>query len=445
MEQVAAVRGEDPLRAPDEVVELRDGVVVVVVVDAAEANEDRVRRPQLGQELAAPRAQALVDGRQQPRPCDVLGQRLLLARARASATAPRPAARRRRRSPPLSGSTRSSWISTRSPRDSSADRSSRTSPLAARCSAVASASISRPARTSISWTSGSPTRNRRAAPVATAAFIASRTREPAGCRDLALPGHRLLHREGAGGGARAIVAIDPAGDRVAAEVDDVPAEPLELGNEGVKDPVQMGSKLLRAALRPEFVGQRLGQRREPGDVREKRGAANAVGKRLAAASARRRSPGMPRPLRRGWGSGGALPGPGAPARGPRRGAQATKAERAGGPARQGWGRTEGEARARRPAPGGPRAGGYGGVSGPGAAPGRPPGPPPGACPRVGATRRAGRRRPANRARIDRGPPVSARCSAAASRSVRSPQARRSAGSRGPRRRTCVPPQRRSPP
>ena len=40
----------------DEVVELRDRVVVVVVVDAAEADEQRVRRPQLGQELAAPGA-----------------------------------------------------------------------------------------------------------------------------------------------------------------------------------------------------------------------------------------------------------------------------------------------------------------------------------------------------------------------------------------------------
>ena len=58
VEQVAAVRREDPLRAADEVVELRDRVVVVVVVDAAEADEQRIRRPQLGQELAAARCAA---------------------------------------------------------------------------------------------------------------------------------------------------------------------------------------------------------------------------------------------------------------------------------------------------------------------------------------------------------------------------------------------------
>ncbi len=102
----------------------------------------------------------------------------------------------------------------------------------------------------------------------------------AGRRDhLAELAHRLLHREGAGGGARAVVAVEPAGDRVAAEVDDVAAETLELGDERVKDPVQVGGQLLGAALRPELVRQRLGQRREARDVREQRRTANAVGHR----------------------------------------------------------------------------------------------------------------------------------------------------------------------
>ncbi len=79
VEEIAAVRREDPLHAADEIVELRDRVVVVVVVDAAEPDEQRIRRPQLGEELAASGAQALVDRRQQPWPDDFLGQRVLVA------------------------------------------------------------------------------------------------------------------------------------------------------------------------------------------------------------------------------------------------------------------------------------------------------------------------------------------------------------------------------
>ena len=48
-----------------------------------------------------------------------------------------------------------------------------------------------------------------------------------------------------------------------------------------EDAVEVGRELLGAALRAELVGKRLGQRREPGDVREQRGAAHAIGQRLA--------------------------------------------------------------------------------------------------------------------------------------------------------------------
>ena len=108
--------------------------------------------------------------------------------------------------------------------------------------------------------SGSPTRNRRASPTATATFIASRTLAPAGVTTSPTPPIVCLHRERAGGRARAVVAVEPAGDRVAAEVDDVAAEALELGDERVEDAVQMGGQLLGAALRAELVGERLGQR-----------------------------------------------------------------------------------------------------------------------------------------------------------------------------------------
>ena len=67
LQDVAAEAGHDPLRRPDEGVELLDGVLVLVVVDAAEAQEDRIRGPQLGEELAPAGAQPLVDSGQQPR------------------------------------------------------------------------------------------------------------------------------------------------------------------------------------------------------------------------------------------------------------------------------------------------------------------------------------------------------------------------------------------
>ncbi len=68
LQDVAAVAVEDPLRRTDEVVQLLDRVVVVVVVDAAEAQEDRDGRAELGEELARARSHPLVDRRQEPRP-----------------------------------------------------------------------------------------------------------------------------------------------------------------------------------------------------------------------------------------------------------------------------------------------------------------------------------------------------------------------------------------
>ncbi len=62
--------------------------------------------------------------------------------------------------------------------------------------------------------------------------------------------HRLLHRQRAGGGARAVVAVDPAGDRVAAEVDDVAAVAVQVLDQRVEDAVEVGGQLLGAALGP---------------------------------------------------------------------------------------------------------------------------------------------------------------------------------------------------
>ena len=110
--------------------------------------------------------------------------------------------------------------STRSPSASSADWPSTTSPGVAWCSAAASSSINDPASTSISWISGSPATKRRALPT-TMATLSRQTEHGAGRADeLAVALHRLLHGERARRPADAVVTVDPAGDGIAAEVDD---------------------------------------------------------------------------------------------------------------------------------------------------------------------------------------------------------------------------------
>ena len=121
------------------------------------------------------------------------------------------------------------------------------------------------------------------------------------------PFHRLLHRQCAGRRARPVVAVEPARDRVAAEGDDVAAHAVELVDDRVEDEIQARGQLLGAALWPELLGQRLGQLREPGDVGEQGGAANAVGqldaleRAPAAGRGRCRPPGCRTPIR-GWSS-----------------------------------------------------------------------------------------------------------------------------------------------
>ena len=95
-------------------------------------------------------------------------------------------------------------------------------------------------------------------------------------RDPPDPAHRLLHRDGGGDGPGPIVAVEPTGDRVAREVDDVSAPPVELLDDGVKDAADVGGELLGAALRAELGGECLGQRREARDVGEERRTGDAV-------------------------------------------------------------------------------------------------------------------------------------------------------------------------
>ena len=78
VEEVAAVRGEDALDLANERVELGVGIVVLVEVDAAEANEHGDRRAQFREEFASSGTKARVDRGQQPFSDDSSGSALRL-------------------------------------------------------------------------------------------------------------------------------------------------------------------------------------------------------------------------------------------------------------------------------------------------------------------------------------------------------------------------------
>ena len=89
--------------------------------------------------------------------------------------------------------------------------------------------------------------------------------------------HRLLHREAAGRRARAIVAVEPARDGVAAEIDDLAPEAAEFLDQGMKHLVQMLRHLFGAAVSAKLGGKGLGQRGEARDIREESRTVNPVG------------------------------------------------------------------------------------------------------------------------------------------------------------------------
>jgi len=82
--------------------------------------------------------------------------------------------------------------------------------------------------------------------------------------------------------ARAVIAVEPARDGVAAEKDDLTAEAMELLDQSVKYPVQVLRQLFGPAVRAKLGCERLGQRGEAGDVCEKCRTVNAVGHDVAA-------------------------------------------------------------------------------------------------------------------------------------------------------------------
>ena len=93
--------------------------------------------------------------------------------------------------------------------------------------------------------------------------------------------HQVLHGQGARHGVRAVVTVDPGGHGVAAEVDDVAAVPVQLGEQRVDDRAERRGQLLGTALRTELGNECLGQRGEAGDVGEQRRTLDPVRQRAA--------------------------------------------------------------------------------------------------------------------------------------------------------------------
>jgi hypothetical protein len=100
----------------------------------------------------------------------------------------------------------------------------------------------------------------------------------AGRHDVGFAGHRRLHRKAARGCPQAVVAIDPARNRIATEVDDVATEPVEVVDQRLEHAVEIRGQLFGAPLRSKLARQRFRQLREPRNVREQRGTLHPVGK-----------------------------------------------------------------------------------------------------------------------------------------------------------------------
>ena len=277
LQDVAAVPVEDALRRPDELVELLDRVVVVVVVDAAEAHEHGDRRPELREELASAGLHPLVHRGQEPRPDELLGQGGRLAHRLAfdlgQEAAEHPVWRVR-----LPVSTQLGQLDAIAQR---LDRRGVEHDLALLGVVLGGGEVvHQPAGQHVDQldvgiaddeASGVADSDRHLHPELDRA--AARRHDRAG------PPDRPLHALGRRARPRAVVAVDPAGDGVAREVDDVAVIRVELVDDGVEDAPDVGRQLLGATLRAELLGERLGQGREAADVGEHRGAVDPVGHR----------------------------------------------------------------------------------------------------------------------------------------------------------------------
>ena len=248
LEEVAAVVGEDPLRTSDEAVQLLDRVVVRVVVDPGEAHEDGDRRAELGEELAASRPEPLVYGRKEPRPHELLREWMVRLRRRRLV--------RRLRQPCDEGDGTAALLVGASLGHLDALAQGVERGLVEHDLPLPGQVLRRG-----ELVDEPPCQHVDELDVRIADDEAARRshgdgdlhRQPhrlaARGRDLPHLGHRLLHRERGRRGPRTVVSVDPARDRVAAEVDDLAAEAVELSDDRVEDPVEVAGELLRAALR----------------------------------------------------------------------------------------------------------------------------------------------------------------------------------------------------
>ncbi len=275
LEDVAAEPGHDLLRPPDERVELLDRAIVLVVVDPAEPDEHRIGGTKLREELAATRPDAIPDRRQQPGPDELVLER--------------------RRFRGGTGRDRDEQIvddAEDAPGRVVRPRLGQADPVAERRDRgrveddLALVGMVLGLGEVVDEVAGEDVDqlDRRVADDEPPS-IADRNRDldsepddrPVGRGDRADPVHGLLDPEGRGRRARAIVAVEPAGDRVAREVDDVATIRVDLGDDGVEDAIEVGGQLLGPALRAELVGEGLRQRSEARDVGEQARAVDAVG------------------------------------------------------------------------------------------------------------------------------------------------------------------------
>ena len=112
----------------------------------------------------------------------------------------------------------------------------------------------------------------------------SRIREP----DRRETRHCQLHRRRGGYRPPTVVFVEPAGDRIAREADGASTKAIALADQRVVDLVELMDELLGPTLRPIDAHERLGERREAGNVHEQRGAVRPV-RQIEATSERQAS------------------------------------------------------------------------------------------------------------------------------------------------------------
>ena len=285
LEQAAAVPVDDALGRDDECVEQRRSAGVAVEVDPVELDEDGDRGAELGEELPAAGLHARVDRRQQPASGGLGWQSRRVGPARGRRGPAREATDRCHRATGSLPRLHLGHAGAEGGEHRCRDHDLSRGRLVLGCGHL----VHQRAGQHVDQL------HRRVAdhePLRGAGgdrhLDLQGDRAAAGGAHLAHAGHHLLHREGTAGGQRPVVAVDPAGDGVAAEVDDRATHLVQAADQLVEDGLQDRGEGLCPSLRPQLLGQGLGERGEARDVGEEhRAGAPAVD---AAAVVRRPAP-----------------------------------------------------------------------------------------------------------------------------------------------------------